>query len=57
MEKAFIAVPLMYASYITWTCPCDPCLACHKTEFYGALGLSAIAATIVLNKSPSSKGG
>lgn len=39
VERYAITGSLLYASYITFTCPCDPLLECHKVEFLLAVGL------------------
>lgn len=39
IERYAITGSLLYASYITFTCPCDPLLECHKVEFLLSVGL------------------
>lgn len=39
IERYAISGSLLYATYITITCPCDPLLVCHKTQFLLAVGL------------------
>lgn len=39
IERYAICGSLLYATYITITCPCDPLLVCHKTQFLLSVGL------------------
>jgi hypothetical protein len=39
VERLAITGSLLYASYITFTCPCEPLLGCHKAEFMLSVGL------------------
>ena len=34
--RILITSSLLFAAAITWTCPCNPLLECHKVEFLAA---------------------
>ena len=36
-QKILIGIPLIYATYINFTCPCSVHLSCHLTEFFGSI--------------------
>jgi hypothetical protein len=39
--KGPVTALLLYATYVTATCPCAKTLSCHLRQFYGSVGLAA----------------
>ena len=44
-----LTASLLYGAYLTFCCPCDEFLSCHKKHFYVALGFP-LATCIYLNE-------
>lgn len=40
--KGPVSALMLYATYITVTCPCAKTLSCHLRHFYGAVGAAVV---------------
>ncbi len=49
MSRYAIAASLLYATYITVQCPCDPLLGCHLPHFYLST-LAPVALVVLMNR-------
>ena len=49
ISRYAIAASLLYATFITVQCPCDPLLGCHLPHFYLST-LAPVALVIYMNR-------
>ena len=41
-EKVLLSIPLIYATYLVISCPCDTIMKCHQKEYLFAVGIPTI---------------
>lgn len=41
IQNLFVGIPLVYALYLIYVCPCKTVLGCKKVEYIASLGFSA----------------